>query len=253
MATSIEQPSRPASLKILLSIIGINSVVFIALRLCALLAPGLMSPLIEEMALCSHTLAARPWTVAAYMFVQYDGIHFALNMLWLAWFWLLLSDNGISPRRIAATYLAGGFAAATTYAFVSPDGMLVGSSGAVMAIVASTTIAVPRRRLDLPLLRSLRVGPTAAAILAISIAGMLYDSSWSISAHLAGIGAGIAMGFYLRCDSRRPAAHPSEEPDCATDPLLDKLRSSGFASLSGSERLALLRRSSRPDNHHEIY
>lgn len=239
MATTIKPHSRKTALRMLTAVVGLNAAIFVGLRLCAAFAPDFLTRAIAGLALCSGDIMSRPWTAATYMFTQYDDLHFILNMLWLAWFWLLLADNGIRARSLSVTYLAGGLCGAAVYAAIAPEGMLIGSSGAVMALVAASAVAIPGRKIDLPLVRPVNVGVIAGLILAVSLLSMNYGSVWSHAAHIAGIGAGALSGWFIRM-KRRSNAAPQSLPAQLPAPILEKLRTSGFGSLSEAERITVI-------------
>lgn len=248
MAISTDLTSRRSAIRLLGVTVALNAAVFVGLRLCAAFVPAAITTAIDSLAVSPDAWLERPWTFVTYMFTQYDELHIILNMLWLAWFWLLMAEAGIPARSIAATYISGGLSAAVVYAALAPGGMLVGSSGAVMAVVAATAVAIPRRRIDLPLLRPVSVVVAAGVIIAISAVCMAYGSPWSHAAHLAGIGTGAIAGAVIR--SRRKAGLLVTTPSgCDSRPipasLLEKLRTSGYDSLSDAERLMLINGSLR--------
>ena len=241
MATSIDPARRHRSLRALGAIAAVNVGVFIVLRLCAAFAPSLLADLVGYLAFSAYDLLDRPWTPVSYMFTQYDELHLILNMLWLAWFWLLMADAGLRARTLTAIYFAGGLAAAAAYAMIAPDGLLLGSSGAVMGVVAAAAVVTPRRRIDLPLMKPVSVALAAGIIIAINLLCMMLDATWSNIAHLAGIAAGAAVASLAGArfgKSYNDRGKPSDGH--ANDALIDKLRTSGFSSLSPSERSAII-------------
>lgn len=242
MATSTDTLRRRAALRLLVAVLIVNVAVFVSLRLAASFSQDTAAGIISALALHGDEAfsLSSPWSIVTYMFTQYDYLHVMLNMLWLCWFWILLSDAGLSASRIGITYLAGGLAAAGAYLLFAPAGMLLGSSGAVMSIVAATAFAIPGARVDLPLLRPVSVAAASGIIVAISIICMAWGSTGSFAAHAGGIVAGTVSGISLRL--RRRCASPSLSP--LSNDILDKVRTSGFASLSADERESLLRSSS---------
>ncbi len=241
MATSIDPARRHRSLRALGAIAAVNVGVFIVLRLCAAFAPSLLADLVGYLAFSASDLLDRPWTPVSYMFTRYDELHLILNMLWLAWFWLLMADAGLRARTLTAIYFAGGLAAAAAYAMIAPDGLLLGSSGAVMGVVAAAAVVTPRRRIDLPLMKPVSVALAAGIIIAINLLCMMLDATWSNIAHLAGIAAGAAVASLAGArfgKSYNDRGKPSDGH--ANDALIDKLRTSGFSSLSPSERSAII-------------
>ncbi|MDE6395708.1 MAG: rhomboid family intramembrane serine protease, partial [Muribaculaceae bacterium] len=96
----------------------------------------------------------RPWGLLTYMFVQTDLIHLLFNMVWL-WGFGTLMTRFDGPRTLLRTYLAGGIGGAvcflilTTVLEVKGVSMLVGSSAAVMGIIAGAAARQPRVRVGL--------------------------------------------------------------------------------------------------------
>lgn len=233
------------AIRLLTAIVAVNAAVFVALRLCAAVSASATEAVIGALALPSSAEAATdsPWTAVTYMFTQYDAMHIILNMLWLGWFGLLLADSGASARSIGATYLAGGLAAAAGYLAVArgaSEGILIGSSGAVMAIVAATATSIPRTRVDLPLLRPVSVAVAAAVIVLIDIVCMGYGTPESHAAHISGVAAGAIAGLVMRRARRTSAANPTGADMSQWPELLRKLRTSGYDSLTPAERALLI-------------
>lgn len=250
MATSIDldRPLRRRSaLRALAAIVTANAAMFILLRLAAGFAPEAADSLVAHLSLPSSlgALQLQPWTIVTYFFTQYDALHIILNMLWLCWFGLLMADAGARARSIVAAFFAGGVCAGLCYIALAPDNAssgLLGSSGAVMAVVAASAVICPRMRVDLPLLRPVSVAVAATAILVIDLACLAIGPTGSHVAHIGGILAGVATGFVIRYGGPRtsPGRKNGVSPD---DPLMTKLRTSGYDSLSPLERQALISRS----------
>lgn len=232
---------RRAAVRTLAVIAGANVALFIILRLIAIADPHIAGRIVEALALPADGAAGHPWAFISYMFIQYDPLHITLNMLWLAWFWLLGADNGRNALALLSTFIAGGVAGGVAYVLTASEGILLGSSGAVMAIVAAVAVANPSARTGLPFLRRIYLLPLAAVILLIYIACRAFGSPASHTAHLAGIAAGIIAGMAMRLTPKKiPAAQPTPSASSSSD-ILAKLRSSGYASLSPAEREALAR------------
>lgn len=248
--TSIDSTNYPRrhrnAIRLLTAIVATNAAVFVALRLCAAISAPATEAAIGFLALPSSAQAAThaPWTALTYMFTQYDAMHIILNMLWLGWFGLLLADSGASARALGATYLAGGLAAAAGYLAVArgaSEGILIGSSGAVMAIVAAAATSIPRTRIDLPLLRPVSVAVAAAVIVLIDIVCMGYGTLESHVAHISGVAAGAIAGLVMSRTRRRNAAmNPAQADRSQLPELLRKLRTSGYDSLTPAERALLI-------------
>ncbi|MCM1028003.1 MAG: rhomboid family intramembrane serine protease [Pseudoflavonifractor sp.] len=249
MATSIELTHRclrrrRSAVRTLTIIVTVNAAIFTLLRLCAIISPSLAESLISRLALPASGESA-PWGIVTYMATHYDTLHISLNMLWFCWFGLILADSGAGWHFISATYVGGGVMAALGYLALAhgDDSFLIGSSGAVMAIVAAAATVAPRARLDLHFLRSVSVATAAGVIMALWSIGMAWGLAGAHIAHIAGIIGGIMAGGLLRRSWRRRAPEATvSSPEATT--LLDKLRSSGFDSLTADERRTLVSASS---------
>lgn len=255
MAISIDTAvlRRRNTVRALAAIVAANAVIFVALRILAIISSELAGGIISVLSLPSSpgSLSSCPWSPVTYMFTQYDALHVILNMLWFTWFGLILADAGARARFIVMTYIAGGLAAAAGYLILSPGpgAFLIGSSGAVMAIVAAAATATPRTRLDLPLLRSVSVATAAIAIAVIYAVGIAIGVGGSHVAHICGALAGIAAGVVLRRISSITATVRGREPSAGPGaaPILDKVRSSGFEALTAEERARLISASREAD------
>lgn len=270
-------------------LIAVNVVVFLALRISAAANIFTADRSIEAAALRLVELPAdfgafiaAPWTIISYMFSQFEVIHLLLNMLWLYWFGMFLSDI-FSGRRIMSLYLAGGIVGAVTFMAcgyllpaVGTSGVLIGSSASVLAIVVSCALLMPDREIGLMFIGGIRIKWIALVMIILDFINIGTGNTGGHLAHLGGALTGVAFALHLRYRSalahsrpanpsaplRRPSpgvadpASASSSPldgsdEAVMDMLLDKIRHSGFSSLSSRERERLteissnLRRESR--------
>lgn len=274
-------------------IIGVNIALFVLLRLTAIAGmfsgtPGLIDSVLTwlELPASLSQLAARPWTVITYMFTQWDLMHVVFNMLWLYWFSTIFLTIS-SPARLLVLYVVGGLCGALFYVAgcsMLPDGVLatgsylLGASAAVLAIVTSVAILMPRFRMMLFLLGSVEIRWIALATIVLVLIGVTGSNAGGELAHLGGIAAGVVYSLCLRHGidliapllripskvktlvSRRRAPGPGpvtrETPRSAPggltpgereelDLILDKIKKSGYTSLTPGERDRLFSVSSR--------
>ena len=157
---------------------------------------------------------------------------------------------------------------------------LIGSSASVLAIVTAVAILMPRFRMMLFLLGSVEIRWIALATIVLVLIGVTGRNAGGELAHLGGITAGLVYALSLRRGldliapllrlpsrlkslfSRRPgpkSAKASPEPPHTTatpgglspqereelDLILDKIKKSGYTSLTHSERDRLFSVSSR--------
>lgn len=210
------------------------------LGLWLVLPPSWMSALLQ------------PWTVVTYIFVHYDVWHLLGNMLCLYCFGIVALDV-MTKRRLVATFIAGGVVGALTYllaaAAVSSQG-LMGSSAAVMAVAAATVLTKPDYRVNLWLFGMVKIKWIALFFVAFALLTTSPGNAaiCAHAAHLGGIAAGALSALQLRRGGRRrkavvlPRLHT--EPvgsfsERRLDQLLDKVKTSGYGSLSEAEKREL--------------
>lgn len=199
---------------------------------------------------------ARPWTLLTYMFTHDNFIHLLVNMLWLLWFGVWLYPT-VGSKGIVWLYIGGGLAGGLLYQLSSPlfamsgfGGMLAGASASVFAIVAASAVLIPNERLHLFFIGDVRLIWVAVVMMVLGFIGLGGGNAGGGVAHLGGIVFGLAVGAILRHRARREAKprRPQIKKRVISvieqhrldserlDQLLDKIRVSGYQSLSRSER-----------------
>lgn len=274
-----------ARMSVLLKIIIVNVAVFLLLRL-TFIATGLageqgwFASLLSSLALSGDPLQllVRPWTVVTYMFTQFEVTHILFNMLWLYWFGTIFLQV-MPSRRVLPLYLYGGLAGAIFFIVAGLTmpfpGTLIGSSAAVIAIVAATAMIVPDYPVRLLFIGEIKLKWIAIVTIGIDLLGLNGSNVGGHIAHLGGAVAGIAFALALRRGTditrpvagaidalgatfsrRRPASpprRPASSPGQACDPttsrprpdmaeidrILDKIKHSGYTSLTPEERQTL--------------
>ncbi|MDE5786202.1 MAG: rhomboid family intramembrane serine protease [Duncaniella sp.] len=230
-------------------IVGANVAVFILLRVLAAAAGSSMLFWIEMPSDAAKFLS-RPWTALTYMFSQYDFFHLLVNMVWVWCFGRFLSCI-MTGRRFLWLYVAGGLAGgavfmaacAVTPSLSAGNHWLIGSSASVIAIVAATAILMPGLEVQLFMIGPLQLRWVAWITIALDLTGLFGAHPGAHFAHLGGLIAGVVFSLRLR---HAPARRPSVSDDRhSLDLLLDKVRKSGFASLSMDERRRLMQISER--------
>lgn len=231
-------------------LIGLNAAVFIAVRLTALLRPeavGLFA--MVELPGQFAAFLAKPWSIATYMFIQYDASHFAVNMLWLYIFGVIAITHG-GLRRIWLLYitggLAGGLAFIATCTAAGYNLMLSGASGAALCIVVAAAVAIPRHRVRLAVFGHVELWKIALLVIIVMVIGVNMTNIGGFAAHLGGMAAGVAAGFKLRRNLPAETGEPAQaHPDKLPPEILDKLRRSGYDSLTADERRQLFESSKK--------
>lgn len=211
-----------------------------------------------------------PWTIVTYMFSQYDLLHILFNMLWLYWFGeiFLLAD---SSKRMLALYLYGGFGGAILFMFcyslLGISGLIIGSSASVLAIVVATAVRHPDYKMGLLFLGEISLKWVAIVTIIIDFVSI---GGSNTGGHIAHIGGAI-MGFWYAASQKRgiditrpyciivdriinlrnrffdkkykfygakPSFHSSESKndEACLDEILDKVKKSGYGSLTKQEK-----------------
>lgn len=201
---------------------------------------------------------SRPWTLITYMVTQTDVWHAIFNMLWLYWFGSMFQTL-TSPGRLVKLYAISGVAGAACYiaaslVWPSTGGAgLEGASAAVMGIVTATAFMIPDYRIRLFFIGDVKLKWVAVLTIILFTAGITGSHSGANIAHLGGVAAGAVYALWGRLRPRyrkQPGADRREsisEADARAelDTLLDKVRRSGYGSLTANERRRLFELSHR--------
>lgn len=208
-----------------------------------------------------------PWTPLTYMVTHFSLLHLLFNMLWLYWFGRM-SESVTGSRRLIWAYIGGGLVGGLLYlgsaacGWIAPGAMLIGASASVLCIMTATAIRTPNLEVNLLLLGPIRLKWFALLCILLAMLGLGGGNSGGVVAHIGGIITGVAIGFYehgilrrlkskarfrmhrraVRVElDRRAESRPAPEqqpmtPEQRLDQLLDKIKISGYGSLSKKER-----------------
>ena len=213
------------------------------------------------------TFLTRPWTLLTYMAVHFDVLHMLFNVLWLYWFGRILLTT-LSDRHLLTYFIGGGVSGGVFFMCASAMGLgggwLCGCSAAVIAVMCGAAIRTPDHIVRLFLIGDVRLKWVAAACCALTFLG----GGGNQAAHVGGLVWGLATGLSLRygVDLSSLAASPlagkfkkekgtkqrrrnpgrmidileQRRQDMERlDALLDKIKTSGYGSLSRKERAEL--------------
>lgn len=215
-----------------------------------------------------------PWTLLTYMVTQESLLHLIFNMLWLLWFgriFLYISDD----RHLLTSYIGGGATGAIFYILVSltvpgAGGALIGSSAAVLSVMAIAAMQSPDLRMNFMLIGEVKLKWVALVCILITLAGA-GGSHGAQAAHIGGLTYGLGYVLARRnglrfpsiaqikggltlphISPRRNKPNRPRDPKAAAsamagrlcdhqrlDQLLDRIRISGYDSLSPSEKREL--------------
>ncbi|MDE6547613.1 MAG: rhomboid family intramembrane serine protease [Muribaculaceae bacterium] len=211
---------------------------------------------------------SRPWTLLTYMLVHFDILHMLFNVLWLYWFGRIMLIT-LSDRHLLLSFIGGGIAGGLLFLAASAigygSGWLCGCSAAVIAVMSVAAIRLPDHRINLFLIGEVKLKWVAVACCLLTFLG----GGGNQAAHMGGLIWGVAIGLLLRngIDPAKwlPTFHHTgsnatydRRPDIMVrvlkqrqndmdrlDSLLDKIKLSGYESLSRKERKELNELSAR--------
>lgn len=202
---------------------------------------------------------SRPWTLVTYMAVHFDVLHILFNLLWLYWFGFILLTS-LSDKYLGITFFGGGIFGGIIFlicaAFGYGAGWLCGCSAAVIAVMTTAAIRLPDYRVRLFLIGDVKLKWLALICCLLTFIG----GGGNQAAHLGGLIWGAIVGLLLRNgidpallftrksnayrgeDSRRSAdrmvkvLQERRNDIKRLDELLDKIKLSGYESLTKKER-----------------
>lgn len=232
----------------------VNLLVFLGVRI-ALWCGVAQETLVNSLTLSADFSAVitHPWTLIAYMFTQYDVFHFTFNMMWLWIFGIMIMRFMVAGRTIIASYLIGGLFAAVVWITLGAtgvaQGVLMGSSAAVLAVMASAGVILWRRRVEMMFFGEVQVRWLALGVIILC---MLTDGTVqgaaTVAVHMAGVVAGVLIAVWnnlrIRLVRKRYEALGSDD-QAELDALLKKVHNGGYGALSSHEKQRLFAISSR--------
>lgn len=262
----------------LLRLIIINAIVFVSINLFAVILKGAGYKAIGEipemylsMPIGIMEFIYKPWTIFTYMFMHDGPLHIIFNMLWFYWFGkvfeLYLGDKKILPVYIYGG-LAGGLLALLIVnimpGFRDEAGIMVGASGAVLAVVFAAATINPDHMVRLIFIGDVRIKYIAVVTLLIDLVSIRYGNTGGYICHLGGaimgytyikaLQSGTDLGAIFsnvrnlfKRKSKVRLTHKSEQKNIAgptktdnvqkrIDEILDKISRSGYDSLSKEEK-----------------
>jgi len=201
----------------------------------------------------------RPWTMATYMGIHFDVLHMLFNVLWLYWFGRILLIT-LSDKDLAVYFFGGGICGGLFFIFAAAMGLgggwLCGCSAAVIAVMCGAAIKHPDMEIRLFLLGSVKLKWVAIVCCLLTFIG----GGGNQAAHIGGLAWGVgytlcvkrlSFGF-KRATLSRNEGKKVRNPDkmvkvlqnrltdlARLDQLLDKIKISGYESLSVKERKEL--------------
>ena len=185
----------------------VNVAVFVIVRVVALVCLLFAvdaTPAIELLEMPSNPVkfVHQPWSLISYMFLHYDVMHILFNMLWLYWFGAMFHQI-FGTRRFVGLYFLGGIGGALLYMlaynvlplFSSTEGLLLGASASVLAIVAATAVRQPDYKVGLLFFGQISLKWIAIVTIFIDVISIGSSNAGGHIAHLGGalVGAAFAL------------------------------------------------------------
>lgn len=165
--------------------------------------------------LVSADVLSRPWILLTSMFLHASPAHLFMNMYVLLMFGSLVEQR-IGSKRFILIYFASGLLASLSAVFFYNAAL--GASGAVMGILGVTIMLMPDLKVLFLFVIPMSLRTAGVIFVAIDVLGAFGIGLPGIAniAHIAGLAAGFAYGFYLLRKKKsfaerftRPKAHKS--------------------------------------------
>jgi hypothetical protein len=226
-------------------------------------------------------LLYQPWSLITYAFLHAGIGHIFFNLLFFYWFSVLIEEY-LGAKRLINLFVLGAVAGAITYPLMNlgleifgrpvVPAILIGSSGAVFAIVVGAATLIPNYEMNLMFIGPVKIKWIALVYVIINIITLGANNAATNLCHLGGalmgyvyvtqlrkgldLGAPISylQGLWKNFRQPRPrmtvtrnydspsmsqgARFPSEEE---VDKILDKISAKGYESLSKEEKQKLFR------------
>lgn len=221
-----------------------------------------------------YLLARQPWGIVTYPWIHRDLVHLVINMLML---YMLggMYERRYGAERMVTLYLLGALAGGLFYSFgyqlltllryYLPSLPLLGGSAGIYTLAFAVAFAEPHRTVESLFLGRVRI---VWLVLTLFLLDMVLkgDNIGGQLAHIGGAVLGIVWGYRIRVSSvditsafrrfirgcipsrwSRRTRHNVSVSDI--NRILDKIRQSGYSSLSSSERRKLHRYSNNIPNN----
>lgn len=206
------------------------------------------------------------WQVLTYQFLHANLIHLALNSMGLFAFGFAVED-ALGKNRFVALYLISGVIGGLLHVggqFLLPAAFghtgVVGASAGLFGLIAAFALLSPEENLQVALFMIYPITVSAKVLagtfLGISLLGLIFEITGigrSVVAHGAHAGGMLGGWLMLRFFAWRATAQARNEEKAAqqasqsetdfiskeVDPILDKVKKSGYHSLTTAEKKVL--------------
>ncbi len=190
-------------------LIYINLGVFLAISIIGVLLflSGQSNFLADWLSLPSNTseIIKKPWTPITYMFLHTGFLHLLFNILGLYWFGKLFLYR-LDNDKLISVYLLGGLSGAAFYllaynllpVFQTVNGLLMGASASVFAILVAIAFYDPNQEIRLSFIGSFQLKYIALFYVLLSVVEISSRNPGGNIAHLGGAFWGWFYIFQLR-------------------------------------------------------
>ncbi|WP_280744564.1 MULTISPECIES: rhomboid family intramembrane serine protease [unclassified Parabacteroides] len=226
-----------------------------------------------------ESLLYKPWTLISYMFVHYDFLHILFNMLWLYWFGKIFLQFFVPRQLGGIYFLGGIAGSILylvafnifPYFREMQSATMIGASASVMAIVFAVSFYRKDYEIGLMFIGRIKLIYLAVAAFVIDFLSITSSNAGGHIAHIGGALLGIWFASRIKegkdltapinrlidkiVNIRKPkskmyVSYKRKETDydynarkhqenIDLDAILDKLKRSGYESLSSEEKKRL--------------
>lgn len=224
-------------------------------------------------------LISQPWSLLTYIFFHDNIFHLLFTTIWLHFGGKLFLQY-FSERQFITTYFLGGISGGLLYIIsikylpsiellhrINELGPLIGSSGAVLAILIAITTHIPNYNLKIPLMGFIRIKYIAYFLLLSSILGIDGSNGGGNTAHIGGAIFGFLyiklqtntkrsktnnksfikylINIFTSFNSKKSVKENKKNNQKAIDIVLEKISKSGYNSLNKDEKDLLFKASKK--------
>ena len=200
----------------------------------------------------------QPWSILTYMFMHAGVLHILFNMLWLYWFGALFL-NFFSAKHLRGVYILGGIcggilymAAYNIFPYFQPMteySFMLGASASVLAIVAATAYREPNYPIRLFLFGTIRLKYLVLIVVGMDLLFITSSNKFldSIISLFSFKPRKPKMKVHYGTDKQKDYNYNARKKAQSDeiDRILDKLKKSGYESLTTEEKKSLFDASKR--------
>ena len=152
-----------------------------------------------------NNLIRQPYTIITYMFLHESFLHILFNLLGLYWFGKLFLYH-FEGNKLLSVYLLGGIAGGVLYmvsysifpVFASVNGLLLGASASIFAILVAIAVYDPNREIHLMFIGPVALKYVAGFYILLSVISISSSNPGGNIAHLGGAAWGWFYIYQLR-------------------------------------------------------